>query len=63
MESGEVELRPWRHEVVALLAAVFEERLCHHRTDLVSAGIAVEVAAVPIPQESGFGSRTTGFER
>ena len=61
MQPREVEFRPWGDEIVALLAAVFEKRLCHHRTDLVATRIALEVSTVAIPQKPGFWTLTTGL--
>jgi hypothetical protein len=48
MEPGKIELGPWSNQIITLFAAVFEKRLGHDRTDLVSARISVDVSTVPI---------------
>jgi len=63
MKTGKIELGSWGDEVVSLLAAVFEKLLCHHCTHFVSTRITVEMSAVTITQEPGFGSVATGLQR
>lgn len=60
-EPREVHRRPRRDEVVPLGTAVLQERLGHHRTDLVSTGVARQGVAVPVPQRARHRVRAAGL--
>ena len=62
LEAGEIEMRGWRNEVVALVQSKLEKIIGHHTTDGVRATVVVVRVATTVAIPSGEGHLGTRLQ-
>lgn len=61
-ESGKLEFRPWRGEIVPLCHRILKESLRHHHTDRVHAVISLSGVTISVTVKSRFRFEATRFQ-